>query len=332
MLKLKRYVAVLAGLFLAGQAQAQISQCNALLDHGITNLRNQVNEQAYLSVIKDQYCSTSYDSMSSSKQGSFNAVVKTIPVGLSGSGSNAREKHSQFCKDFQSTVVSSDNSYLNVVTIHNRALESWNRCQELATRNLEVAMTPLANQTGVDLQLLWRGTGTSRLDGVATVGMVCNWRGRRLRPSESIPLRSEAESIRCERTPVQIALSGYNANYFPDANVNVKTREGAYSMEFADMVRGPAQQRFEQLEAEVARAHHELAKYKDVVRSAPAERVSTITGSFSSGGWGGESTCPAGTYVTGVAIQDQDQGSKCPPCISNVRLTCSKIPAAAPSS
>ncbi|HEX8535153.1 MAG TPA: hypothetical protein VF662_13395, partial [Allosphingosinicella sp.] len=314
-------------------AQAQIDRCNALLEHGISNLRTQTSENTYLSVIKDHYCSTSYDSMSNDKKLSFSAVVKSIPVGLSGSSSSARDKHQQFCRDFQTTVSTSSQEYLNTVQIQGRALDAWNRCQQLASRNLEVTMTPLANNSEVDFQLLWRGTGTSRLRGVDTTNMSCMMDGGRLGGNENITLSGQsARSVRCTRRSEQIPMNGVNAKYYPDANVKLKTQEGDYLMEFADMVNGPADTRFKQLEAEIARAHLEMAAYRAVLQNATGAPVSRFEGrrDFAYGGshYGSETSCATGSYVTGFAIQDADTGSKCQPCISNILVTCSRLPAA----
>lgn len=311
----------------ASQAAAQASQCTALLEHGISNVRTQTNDETYLSVVKDHYCNSSYDSLSSTKQGSFNAVLKTIPIGLTGNATSSRDKHSQFCKNFQSALSTTSNSYLNVVSIHDRALQAWTDCLQLASRYLEVQMTPFANNKGVDFNLLWRSTGTSKILGVDTFKMDCTLAGNKLKPSENITISPEsARSIRCERNSQNVVLSGYTAEYFPDANVKIKTQEGDYRMEFADMLSGPAQTRFEKLETDVAAARAELRTYQRVLREQTGETKGAVAGEFRHGKWGPWQVCPSGSYVSAVQIYDQDTGSKCPPCIANVNLRCSGLP------
>lgn len=328
---IKRVFSVcLISIAVASSAVAQVNSCNALLDHGISNIRTQTSEYNFYSAIKSEYCQTNYESMSNEKKGSFSAVVKSIPISLGGNANSDQQKHQNFCQKFNGEQNIANTEFVNTVTIQNRALDAWNQCQRLLAKGLTV--TPIINdaKTTADFTLLFTGgAGSVALSGADTINMSCKVGDNTLGSSSNLRVNQTATSIRCVRKSNNMVLNNSNVIYYPDANVKIKTGEGDYFIEFADQVNFPARDQFEALRTDIANLRNSLNESQQMLRASGPVVGTAAQVATNPGGWSEVVSCPAGSYATGIAVQDRDTGTKCMPCISGVRLTCSAIPTAA---
>lgn len=302
--------------------------CNALLDHGIQNTQTASAEYDYLAALSDEYCQSDYSAMNATKSASFSAAVKTVPVSLTGAATDTKTKHSNFCRDFKSLAVNKSSQFSKTTNIFQGALDAWNRCQLLASKTLIIQPSFTADRKSVSFAMSTPSSANYVFTGVDTTNMKCSIRGKNVGPSEKRQLTSTATVMNCLREGSRMKLHNQEVEYFPSGNVNLKTGEGNTLVEFGEMIDFAGRDKFAQIDAELAATKHSLeafiASFSSLKGSAQDSSVSSPDNS--PGDWTAFATCPAGTYVSGVSTFDRDTGSKCMPCISHVRVTCTAFP------
>lgn len=313
---------------LATSAFGQDNNCNALLNHGVENTQLSSTDYDFLSSVADEYCNMEYSSLDSKKSASFGAVVKSIPVSLTGNASDTKTKHSNFCRNFSSLTVAKTSQFAKTSTIFQGALNAWNRCQELDAKELSITPRFTADNRSVSFTMFTRSSATFVFTGVDTIGATCTIAGKTVGPNEHKALNSTATVMQCVRNSQRIPLQNDLVDYFPAASVVLKTGEGSTLIEFAEMINFPGRDRFAQLRAEIAGTKSLISQFSKNFASTTGQPSDVIKESRAAvgGQWNELQFCPAGTYVSGISTFDADTGSKCPPCISHVRVTCTPFP------
>lgn len=306
------------------------NSCNALLENGIQNTQISALEYDYLATVSDEYCHTSYSSLSASKNASFAAVVKTIPINLSGSSSDTSTKHANFCRDFKSLTASRSTTFLRTTSIFQGSLDAWNRCQQLETKSLFIQPSFPTDKVSVGFSMATRSSAQYKFTGVDTHNMNCTIGGRAVRAAENMTLGSTATVMQCTRQSNPMKLHNQDVEFFPAANVNLKTGEGNTLVEFAEMIKFAGKDRFAQIDTELAATKRTLSNLMQSLATVERSDRDTVvqTPSNVPGGWTSWASCPAGTFVSAVSVFDRDTGSKCMPCISHVRVSCTALPKA----
>lgn len=313
---------------IATSAFAQDNNCNALLNHGIENTQLISTDYDFLSSVSDEYCSMEYSSLDSKKSASFGAVVKSIPISLTGNASDNKTKHSNFCKNFSSLTVAKTNQFAKTSTIFQGALNAWNRCQELDAKELSITPRFTSDNRSVSFTMFTRSSASFVFTGVDTISATCTIAGKKVGANEHKLLNSTATVMQCVRSSQRIPLQNDLVDYFPPASVVLKTGEGSTLIEFAEMINFPGRDRFAQLSAEIAGTKSLLSQFSKSFATTTGQTTDVIKESRAAigGQWNELQFCPAGTYVSGISTFDADTGSKCPPCISHVRVTCTPFP------
>jgi hypothetical protein len=314
----------MASLATASSALAQVDGtiCTALLDHGIANVVAYSSETDFLDVVRDQYCSTSYDSMSSSKQASFGATIKQVPVSLTGSKATAREQHTEFCRNYQSVKVSGTESRYRSASIYDKAIDAWRDCVTLAARGTIIRPSITPEKRQVDFQV-YSSLGQSVFSGVDVLNMECRMDGVVIGEQTNIPLTSDSKSIRCTRNSQPIQFASGTVTYFPEANVKIKTTTGDYRVDLYQMIDGPIKDRIEKIESQIAELNLSLNKTVDnlgVRRDGPSFSVlgPRVGGPTSH-------ACPAGTFVSVIQASASVTGRYGVDGIKQITFTCSPV-------
>ena len=322
-MKLRRMLAVL--LLPSAAVAQQGAVCATLLDHGIANVVSYTSEYDFLAVIRDNYCSESWSSMSKSRQDVFESTIKKVPIKYSGSSSKANEQHSHFCREYGSVQAQQGSTRYSAANLYDKAIEAWRDCVTLALGGTEIKPSVTPDLKVVDFSIsISRGAAT--FTGVDLMNMECRMDGRRIEDTASVPLSSVVKSLRCERSGRTLEFNSSTVQYFPAANVKVKTSTGDFRVDLYEMIDGPVQERFTRLEAQLASLYDIATNTATEVGQLGAERTGTplrIVNQLM--GDGKPHECPVGTFVSMVHASRGVGGKFGADGISEIKVTCSPV-------
>lgn len=271
----------IASTFLFGSSvlAQELTACSIVYENAVRNQALTEYNYAELNEIFDAYCSSFASNNQSSSNIGIEVVVKSIPIGLTGSTSDAEKKMSNFCSQY-SGVRTTDLSARSASSIVvSEALANFNRCIEIESQ-FGVAITHASTEAGVILQFDIRDNNTIfELQGVvAPDTLACSVSAvpygspeplGQVGPSTQATFRSDFSMI-CEREPA----SDVNGSiYYPPASVAVGTNllpyvvnltaDTVYSAELAS----EAQQRIDNLLAQLELAREENAAQNNLLTS-----------------------------------------------------------------
>jgi hypothetical protein len=146
--------------------------CKALLDHGLSNVVTYGSEYEYLTTMRDDFCGSTYSSLSSSKQTRFESAIKKVPLSFTGGRSSTSEQHAQFCSSTQRLQSGSGTSSFASRQLYDRAIDAWSDCTRLALGGIQVRPRILEDQKVVDFALSVP-SGQVVFKGVETQSMSC---------------------------------------------------------------------------------------------------------------------------------------------------------------
>lgn len=299
--------------------------CNALLEHGISNVLTYSSEMASLSVIKDDYCGTSYSSMSSSKQASFEVVIKKLPVGARGGKTTASEQYEYFCRTYDGLDSTSNTTRYQAAQLYDKAIDAWRDCVALSLGGTVVRPSIHPSQKLVDFTMSVT-SGEARFTGVDTTNMACRMGGENIGENEDVSLTANALSVRCERSSSPIELGNTRAEFYPDADVKVKTSTGDYRVDLLEMMDGPANDRLDRIEAGLAGLRSEISDAKSTLSGLGQNRGGdAFTIDNPRMGNPDEAKCPQGTFISRIHATRGVGGKYAVDGISEIQITCSPV-------
>lgn len=317
---------ILAIALLPSAALAQQGAvCASLLDHGIANVVSYTSEYDFLTVIKDNYCSESWSSMSKSRQDAFESTIKKVPVKYSGASSKASEQHSQFCREYGAVQSVEGKTRYSAASLYDKAIEAWRDCVALSLGGTEIKPSVTPDQKVVDFSLsISRGAAT--FTGVDATNMECRMDGRKIEDTASVPLLSLVKSLRCERSGRTLEFNSSAVQYFPAANVKVKTTTGDFRVDLYEMIDGPVQGRLALLEAQLASLYDVATKTATEVGQLGSDRTGTVLRIANPVMRDGKPhECPAGTFVSMVQASKGVGGKYAVDGISEIIVRCTPI-------
>lgn len=225
----------IATCFTVSNAFAQFEHCESVYQTATRNL--QISEASYssLNVLFDDYCEASGEMKTSAASGGLDAVVKAIPIKLSGSASNSSQRMRNFCKNYSSTRFETAASSTLADTVVVEALRSYNQC--IAISNVGVIISQSAPEP---LQATFSFSFKNELDyqlqGVQ-VGrnMECHVKkpdGDLVEAGLGTTLNIDKNySAFCKRTAL-VSEDG-RQRYYPRTSVTFASNHGAYSAIYA---------------------------------------------------------------------------------------------------
>lgn len=323
-MKLQLLCAIVALNPVLASAEEPGQVCTALLEHGIKNVIDYSSEYDYLSVLKDDYCSSSFSSLSKSRQDGFELSIKKLPLKYSGGSSKASEQHAHFCREYGNLQSGSGQSRYSASTLYDKAIDAWRDCVNLAIGGTQIKPSVTPDLKIVDVNLsVTRGAAT--FTGVETTNMQCTMDGESVGPNVSIPLTSEARSLRCSRKSTPLQFNSDTVQFFPQANVKVKASTGDFRVDLYEMIDGPANDRISRLEAEIASLRSfATTTTTDLAALGGARDGQTfVVNNPRMGNKGAK--CPAGTFISSVVATKGVGGKYGVDGISELTVRCSPL-------
>jgi hypothetical protein len=168
--------------------------------------------------------------------------------------------------------------------------------------------------------------GEARFTGVDTSNMECLLDGAKVGAKESVPLTSNAQSLRCNRSHEKLQFLGSTVEFFPAANIKVKTNTGDFRIDLLEMIDGPANDRLARLEAQIAVLQKELNSASSSIESMGQSRVGDRY-SINNPKIGGPDAyeCPPGTFVSMVHASGAVSGKYGTDGISQITFRCTPL-------
>jgi hypothetical protein len=134
----------------ASSAQGQtgiFDNCKSIVTDGLKEYSITTDSSAYLNSIFDKYCDSSGSSKSTGIGLGLDAVVKAIPIKLTGNYSSNEEAIRNFCRDYASVSVGRSDKTVYQERIVQRAYESFDQCLALAQTGVVVRHTVRSLET-----------------------------------------------------------------------------------------------------------------------------------------------------------------------------------------
>lgn len=295
------------------------SVCNALLSNGISNTTTYTSEQKYLSVISDQYCGSQYDSLTTSKKSSFGIVVYSIPINLSGSSGKISERHTTFCRNYNGYVDNINGYKYDAKSLYDKAIDAWNDCLKLEIGGTSVKPTISNEKDIVDFELS-STLGSSVFTGVDTTNMTCRIDGKSVTEKESMILNSDKKSMRCSRSSKEISFNGSNVEYYPPADVKVKTNVGDYRIELYEKFSGAGADRLSRIEAQIASLNQSLQSLATGDVTSRIKLNSTGEQKLPKRG-----ACPPGSVMTAFELTDITRAKYSSNSVKTITFDCTTL-------
>ena len=223
---MKKYL--FSALFLLATAANASEYCLQVLDRGLREYSIRTSSTTYLNSIHSRYCDSSSNLRSGSENFGLEAVVKQLPVKLTGGSSSATEAIRNFCKSYQSSTTDLNDDYLYQEKIIQRAYDSFEQCLLIANTGVTLTHT-VRSLKNMDFYLaagLARPVtlnGISSTDNVSCTGIV-NGELETFNPETVVVVDGNTSlNISCVRTPV---ADGNGGELFEEATVTLLTNVG----------------------------------------------------------------------------------------------------------
>lgn len=248
------------------------SHCTSVYESASRNLSVFSSSYAELNSIYDDYCDTNGEVRSSATTAGIEAVIKSIPISLSGSSASASERMSQFCRTYTNTRFTTEAINASTSTVVVEALDSFNNCVAITRRGVTIRHN-IANLTStiyfeipsnVDFQIQGVAEGRSiscTMQDPSDGALI------ELGLDTRIVSLKENLNVFCTRSGELNEASG--STYFPRTDVTIGTNFGPYSVIY------PAE---EILDVEFAtQMKAEIDGLKDLVASGFARSEQNLT-------------------------------------------------------
>lgn len=163
------HFAIAATLLAGGSADA--GDCNELLRLGYRNIEENSSAAMSRQFARADFCSEDYEKASADKKMKIEAAYGPFSGGAATSESNIRTAQKKVCWSKDESAESASSSSNKAVTIHDQALDAWNKCNALAAKQLATDVSLMADLAGVTVQMTWRGANSVRFTGLNVVGV-----------------------------------------------------------------------------------------------------------------------------------------------------------------
>lgn len=149
--------------------------CNALLQHGITNISKAKSTNHATAFKWHKYCGSDITKASDSYAAEAAVIIFGIGgASAGGNSSNLKEKINQWCDQNSSFAQSKQSMYEEARIISDSALDAWNQCQETSKKGINIT-TSIQGEFDkyVDFSVDSTSDGTHLFYGVSVEGYSC---------------------------------------------------------------------------------------------------------------------------------------------------------------
>jgi hypothetical protein len=126
------FFCLLVGIFAYQlRAQSGTDVCLAMVTDAAHSISLRTDESAYYVSLFKNYCNADGSTNDSSINGSASAVIKAVPISITGGSANSHQQWEQFCKTEKSVAAGSSESFDYQSLVVAEALASANQCLKI---------------------------------------------------------------------------------------------------------------------------------------------------------------------------------------------------------
>lgn len=137
--------------------------CRGILVYGSRDVIAKTRDAEYSRALYQEHCEGSISKSSSTVGVGLDAVIEAIPVGLKVNTGSSKERLNSFCKKYSETERNSVSETNNSQLVVREALDAFNKCISIASREVFFAPQLARTQLIVDVR---RGSRNVDLEGV----------------------------------------------------------------------------------------------------------------------------------------------------------------------
>lgn len=159
----------------AAFSQDQVSHCNALLQHGISDVSTRVSSEEINSYKWNKYCRGEVSEESDNFYVQAEAEIFDLFGGSgSNSSSNRKRRVVEWCEEGKDIYSDRFDDFRTVQALNQHALDAWNQCQEFAKKDIDITARVGPNPVrNVSFSIDSTFDGDLFLTGVYTKGFTC---------------------------------------------------------------------------------------------------------------------------------------------------------------
>lgn len=229
-------------LFLLVCTAASWSQdCDAILSHGIRNIRIEKRTEATVATNYFNHCHKDFADLNESDLGSVEVEIFGFGAGGGEKSRTKREQRlTEWCKENRETARANRTAYLESQTIHGQAVEAWRRCNDLKSQKIQVIPQISPDALTLSVNLKYGGSAGSgiKLYGVDAENFNCKVRvpdGSSVDFSKPIDIDRQAASIYCTRPePAHRSRNGEEFLVLPRGVVSIQTADSPIQFYFPE--------------------------------------------------------------------------------------------------
>ena len=240
MSKIKRpivtHVLLIISLSIPLTAFASNQVCNAILEHGITDIVTSSNASDFEQYLHQSICYERSGTQSEGEQARVNALFDVLSFGLSRGVSSVSAYREKYCSDDITQRSGSIYAALTAKHLSSNALAAWSRCVVATTNGWQPRFDPIDERT-VTFGLNYTGDGIVRITGVRITSDIddavsCHTGSAHVDPQnfEPILLSTEGWSMTCERSVTKIEEGGQAYRYGPRSTITVLAGGTVFSL------------------------------------------------------------------------------------------------------
>lgn len=231
---------------IASSALAQNARsCDRLIDHGINNITRLQSAESAIVYKWNKYCRINFESSSDSVI--QNANVAVFGYGDGGASNNTSQQRialQDWCDENKEFAENKSELFEEASIISQDALASWDRCIEMARKDIFIDFAPIGDNAGL-VQITIDSTQDSDLVylGTQTSGFTCTERMVRTGTNEVVKIEEQPKignaniQITCERNAPAIAeVKGTGTITFSEGWISVNTSGPALPIGFPEVI------------------------------------------------------------------------------------------------
>ncbi len=143
----KKVMVWIVALFVCAAAPPIFAQidpaavCLAMVSEAAHNQRLTASSDSFLDTLYEDYCEADGTTKGSSWDAGISAVIKDVPVSLTGGASDVKTEMTNFCKRHQSSFQSRSSHFAVESIVVEKALQAANQCLEILNRHKDTTLS-----------------------------------------------------------------------------------------------------------------------------------------------------------------------------------------------
>jgi hypothetical protein len=279
-------------------------RCNALLEHGLRNIRISQGSAATTNFLYNNHCYKNFEKVDDQKLAEAEIEIFGFGRGKVGYDRKKREERLvNWCKTSKKEAKNFTGKYVESRLIYDKALQAYTSCNNLAANNIRSSVQITADQTRVNVNLRYLGGAVS---GIQFLGInhqqnfTCTITGPRLDGkglvdytkdfinNNNVFIKAQATVINCIRSNAkeEKEVDGIRYKVLPKAAITIDTAQESFLLDFPEAWPSPGvpvtqyntlKQKIDSLKSELQTVKTELKVVKTELKVVKTQASSSTS-------------------------------------------------------